>query len=110
MTFGGTGAILIAGALAAGASIYGSEKSAAGQRKSLRAQEQAQKQAVGEAVSQKRASEEAMAKANQQTPDISAIMADAMSRSSQGAAGTRLSGSGLGVNSLGLGRTRLLGE
>lgn len=103
-------AIIIGSLIGAGTSIYGSEKSAAGQRKALRAQEQAQKQAVGEAVSQKRASEEAMAKANQKTPDISAIMADAMSRSSQGAAGTRLSGSGLGVNSLGLARTRLLGE
>jgi len=105
-------AIIIGGLLGAGASVYGAEKSAAGQRKALRVQEQAQKQAIGEAVSQKRASEEAMAKANQKTPDISAIMADAMNRSSQGAAGTRLSGSGLGQgnNSLGLARTRLLGE
>ena len=110
MTFGGVGAIIIAGALAAGGSVYSSEKSASGQRKALRAQESAQKQAVGEAVSQKRSSEEQMRKANQQAPDVSAIMADAMSRSGQGAAGTRLSGSGLGQQSLGLARTRLLGE
>lgn len=103
-------AIIIGGLLGAGASVYGAERSAAGQKKALRAQEQAQKQAVGEAVSQKRASEEAMAKANQKTPDISAIMADAMNRSSAGGAGTRLSGSGIGANSLGLARTRLLGE
>ena len=103
-------AIIIGGLLGAGASVYGAEKSASGQKKAMRAQEQAQKQAVGEAVSQRRASEEQMRKANQKTPDISAIMADAMNRSSQGAAGTRLSGSGIGSNSLGLARTRLLGE
>lgn len=103
-------AIIISALAGAGASIYGSEQQAKGQKKSLRAQEQAQRQAVGEAVSQRRSSEEQMRKANQKTPDVSAIMADAMSRSSTGAAGTRLSGSGLGQQSLGLGRTRLLGE
>lgn len=103
-------AIIIGSLIGAGTSIYGSERSASGQKKAMRAQEQAQKQAVGEAVSQRRASEEQMRKANQKTPDISAIMADAMNRSSQGAAGTRLSGSGIGSNSLGLAKTKLLGE
>lgn len=109
---GVTGAIIAGAVLGAGASVYGAEKSASGQKKAMRAQEQAQQQAIGEAVSQKRSSEEQMRKANQKTPDISAIMADAMNRSSQGAAGTRLSGSGLGPgnSSLGLARTRLLGE
>lgn len=103
-------AILIGSLLGGAATVYGSEKQASGQRKALRAQEQAQKQAIGDAVSQRRASEEQMRKANQKTPDINAIMADAMSRSSSGVSGTRLSGSGLGQQSLGLGRTRLLGE
>lgn len=103
-------AILIGSLLAGGTAIYGSEKQAAGQKKAMRAQEQAQRQAIGDAVSQRRSSEEQMRKANQKTPDINAIMADAMSRSSTGASSTRLSGSGLGQQSLGLGRTRLLGE
>jgi uncharacterized protein HemX len=107
---GVTGAIIIGAALGAGASVYSGEKAAQGQKKALRAQEQAQRQAIGDAVSQRRASEEQMRKANQKTPDINAIMADAMSRSSSGVSGTRLSGSGLGQQSLGLGRTRLLGE
>lgn len=109
---GVTGGIIVGAIIGAGASIYSSEKQASGQRKAMRAQEQAQKQAIGDAVSQRRASEEQMRKANQKTPDVSAIMADAMSRSSSGASGTRLSGSGLGssAQSLGLARTRLLGE
>lgn len=105
------GTALLIGSLVGGAtSIYGAERQASGQRKALRAQEQAQKQAIGDAVSKRRSGEEAMRKANQKTPDIGAIMADAMSRSSSGVAGTKLSGSGLGQQSLGLQRTRLLGE
>lgn len=108
MTFGGVGAILIAGALGAGASIYGSEKSAAGQRKALRAQEQAQKKAESQALDQKRQSAQEMNKANAKTPDISSIMATAMGASKSGSASTLLSGQS--SNSLGLARTRLLGE
>lgn len=107
---GVSGAIIASALIGAGATVYSSEKAASGQKKAMRAQEQAQKQAIGEAVSQRRSSEEQMRKANQKTPDVSAIMADAMSRSSSGIAGTRLSGSGLGQQSLGLARTRLLGE
>lgn len=101
-------ALLIGSLLAGGASIYGSEKSAKGQREALRKQEQAQKKAEGQALDQKRQSEQAMNKANAKTPNISSIMATAMGASRSGSASTLLSGQS--PNSLGLARTRLLGE
>jgi len=101
-------AIIISALVGAGTSIYGSEKSAKGQREALRAQEQAQKKAEGQALDQKRQSSQAINKANAKTPDISSIMATAMGSSKSGAASTLLSGQS--PNSLGLARTRLLGE
>lgn len=92
---GTTTAAVIAGvgaALGAGATVYSAERQASGQRKALRAQEEAQRAALAQANKQARQSEEQFASANKKTPDMSAIMASAATGSRGGAASTNLTG------------------
>lgn len=102
------GAAIALGAASLGASVYQGQKSASSQKRSLQAQEQAQREAVAVQQAQRRDSQEAMAKANKKTPDIATIMAQAM-EPSKGTGSTMLSG-GVDPLSLQLGRNTLLGQ
>jgi len=70
----------ISGAVAAvaalGNSIYQGERQQKQQKTALRQQEQAQREATNQAISQQRMSEEAMRKANRKTPDVNQILKD----------------------------------
>jgi DNA replication protein DnaC len=92
-----------AGLLGTGASLYSAEKQRGMQKDSMRKQEQAQKEALASAASQKASSMQAMAAANRKAPDISAAMMSAGSLASRGVNSTLLSGPG------GLGKNTLLG-
>ena len=113
-----TGAIAVAGvvgvAVAAaglGYTIAAGEDAKRKQADALRKQESAQKQAVNAAQGQRKQSEMAMNRANQQQPNIAGIMESASAASSGGAAGTMLTGpTGVDPNALALGKSSLLGS
>lgn len=89
-----TGAVAAVAAL--GNSVYQGEQQRKQQIKALRSQEQAQKEATNNAMSQQRMSEEAMRKANRKTPDVNQILKD---QGIQGAS-TMLTGP-MGINTSG---------
>ena len=95
MVIATTTAAVIAGvgaALGAGATVYAAERQASGQKKALRAQEEAQRASLSVANKQARQSEEQFASANKKTPDMAAIMASSAAGSRGGAASTNLTG------------------
>lgn len=87
-----------------GYSIYNGE-----QQKS--AQEDAQGQAKDAATKQAAQADQAMNKANQKTPDTSAILSQATQSGKAGASGTMLTGpTGIDSSTLTLGKSTLLGS
>ena len=106
---------LIASAVIAGVgtaySVYQGEQQKSAQSDALRQQENAQKQAQENATRQQQTQQQAMNKANAQSPDVGAIMSAATQAAKGGPAGTMLTGPG-GVNpqDLSLGKSTLLGS
>jgi len=105
----------VAGATAAVGStaygIYSGQRQEGAQKKSLAQQNQAQQQAEANALSTQRKSELAQNAANQQTPNVAAILSRAAQMGNQGLSSTMLTGPG-GVNTtaLNLGKSTLLGS
>lgn len=104
-------AAIIMGSAMVGTSIYQGQEQRMAQKRSLKEQRKAQAEATTMQQRQQRQSEEAMARANMQEPDIEERMRAAQEASQQGAASTMLTGAG-GVQqpSSMLGRSTLLGE
>ena len=100
-----------AAAAGAGYTIAAGEDAKRKQADSLARQQKAQTQAVNAAQGQRKQSEMAMNRANQQQPNIAGIMESASAASSGGANGTMLTGpTGVDPNSLALGKSSLLGS
>ena len=98
------------GAAGTGYTVAAGESAKNKQAEALKRQEDAQRQAVNAAQGQRKQSEMAMNKANQQQPNIAGIMQAASAASSGGGAGTMLTGpTGVDPNSLALGKSSLLG-
>jgi len=99
------------GAAGTGYTVAAGEDAKRKQADALGRQQAAQKQAVNAAQGQRKQSEMAMNRANQQQPNIAGIMESASAASSGGAAGTMLTGpTGVDPNSLALGKSSLLGS
>lgn len=99
------------GAAGLGYTIASGEDAKRKQADALGRQQAAQQQAVNAAQGQRKQSEMAMNRANQQQPNIAGIMESASAASSGGAAGTMLTGpTGVDPNSLALGKSSLLGS
>jgi hypothetical protein len=106
---GVSAAIAVAGMLGAGQAA--GKKAEKAQREALDRQERAQEYAKAQTASQQRASDMAINRANQATPDITSIMKGAMDSSKRGVASTMLTGtSGVDTSALELGKSTLLGE
>jgi hypothetical protein len=112
ITLGTIAAVVGAGA-AVGSTAYGiynGQKQQATQKKALASQTTAQQTAEANALSTERKSEVAQNSANQQTPNVAAILARAATMGNQGVSSTMLTGPG-GVNSgMSLGKATLLGS
>jgi hypothetical protein len=116
----GAGAALVGGLAIAGVAtsaaglgytIAAGEDAKRKQADSLGRQQAAQQQAVNAAQGQRKRSEMAMNRANQQQPNVAGIMEAASAASSGGAAGTMLTGpTGVDPNALALGKSSLLGS
>ena len=116
----GAGTALVGGLAIAGAAtsaaglgytISAGEAASRKQADALAQQKKAQTQAVNAAQGQRKQSEMAMNRANQQQPNVAGIMEAASAASGGGAAGTMLTGpTGVDPNSLALGRSSLLGS
>lgn len=105
-------AIIGAGAAVGGTAygIYNGQKQQAVQKQSLANQNQAQQTAEANALNTQRQGEIAQNAANQQTPNVSAILARAATMGNSGLSSTMLTGpSGVNTNNLNLGKTTLLG-
>ena len=82
----------------------------ASQAKGLALQQQAQNDAVKQADAQASSSQQAVNRANQQSPDTASIMSEAGQAAKGGGAGTMLTGPmGVDPNQLALGKNTLLG-
>ena len=103
------GSLAVAGA-GLGYTISAGEEASRKQADALTRQKKAQTQAVNAAQGQRRQSEMAINKANQQTPNVAGIMESA-SAAQGGASGTMLTGpTGVDPNALALGKSTLLGS
>ena len=99
------------GAAGLGYTIAAGEDAKRKQADALGRQQKAQTQAVNAAQGQRKQSEMAMNRANQQQPNVAGIMEAASAASSGGGAGTMLTGpTGVDPNSLALGKSSLLGS
>jgi uncharacterized protein HemX len=99
-----TAMIIAAGVSAAGvgASVYEGQKASGNQQAALKQQTQATQTAEGNALSTERKNATAENMANQQTPDISSIMAKAAQAAKSGIGSTMLTGAnGAGTGTLG---------
>lgn len=97
-------AAVIIGGIATGYSIYSGERANSMQKK-------AQDQAAKVASDQAKASDEAVNRANQKTPDTAGILSAAQQAGKTGASGTMLTGpAGIDQSMLQLGRKSLLGS
>ena len=95
---------VVIGGTALGYTIYSGERAA-------KAQKDAQAQALEAAQKQEQASDEAVNRANQKTPDTAGILSAAQQASKTGASGTMLTGPmGVDQSMLQLGRKSLLGS
>ena len=95
---------VVIGGTALGYTIYSGERAA-------KAQKDAQAQALEAAQKQEKASDEAVNRANQKTPDTAGILSSAQQASKTGASGTMLTGPmGIDQSMLQLGRKSLLGS
>lgn len=99
------------GALGVGVSAYDGSKANATQKQSLKNQTTATQTAEGNALSTERKNATAQNMADQQTPDISTIMAQAAQSAKAGVGSTMLTGpGGAPPGSLGGGGSTLLGK
>lgn len=90
--------------------IYSGERADKQQKKALQSQEAAQATALAEQKKQAATSEQNINKANQKSPDASAILAQAQTNDAYGGMGTMLTGpKGVDPNALSLGKNTLLG-
>tara|TARA_R110000822_G_scaffold93393_9_gene214936 strand:+ start:3422 stop:3808 length:387 start_codon:yes stop_codon:yes gene_type:complete len=108
-----TGAAVVGAAAAAGGlgyTISAGEEASRKQEDALMRQKKAQTEASNAAQGQRRQSEMAINKANQQTPNVAGIMQSA-SAAAGGSSGTMLTGpGGVNPNALSLGKSTLLGS
>jgi len=108
-----TGAAVVGAAAAVGGlgyTISAGEEASRKQADALTRQKKAQTEAANAAQGQRRMSEMAINKANQQTPNVAGIMESA-SAAQGGASGTMLTGpGGVNPNALALGKSTLLGS
>jgi len=110
-----SGAIALASlAVAAGSlwyGIYSGEKAQGAQKAALAQQNKTQQQAQANALSTERQSAVAQSAANQQKPNIAAILARAATMGNNGLSSTMLTGpAGVNANQLNLGKSTLLGS
>lgn len=92
-----------------GYGIYNGQRQDAAQKKSLAQQTTAQQQAEATSLSTERQAAVASNAANQQTPNISAILARAATMGNSGLSSTMLTGPGGVTSGLNLGKNTLLG-
>jgi uncharacterized protein HemX len=91
--------------------VYAGQKNQATQKKALATQNQAQQQAEVNSLSTERKSEVAQNAANQQTPNVSAILARAATMGNTGLSSTMLTGpAGVSGSNLSLSKSTLLGS
>lgn len=91
--------------------IYNGQQQQGAQKKALAAQNQAQQQAEANALSTERQSAVAQNAANQQTPNVAAILARAAQMGNAGLSSAMLTGpTGVGTSGLNLGKSTLLGS
>ena len=88
-------------AVSAALSYYQGEKQASAQRKSLRAQQQGERESAALASASQRQAEMEQRRANRQEPDVDSLLANEKKRAMQGASSTMLTAPN--------GRPRLLG-
>lgn len=113
-----SGAMTIAAIVGAGAAvgstaygIYNGQKQQDAQKQALAQQNQAQQQAEANALSTERKSAVAQNAANQQTPNVAAILSRAAAMGNTGLSSTMITGpAGINPGSLSLGKTTLLGS
>lgn len=112
ITLGTVAALVGAGAAVGGTaySIYNGQEQQGAQKKALAQQTQAQQQAEANALSTERKSEVAQDAANQQAPNVSAILARAATMGNQGLSSTMLTGPGGVSGGMNLGKNTLLGS
>lgn len=106
-------AALVGAGAAAGGTIYGvvnGQKQNQNQQKALAAQNTAQQTAEANALSTERQSAVAQNAANQQTPNVSAILARAATMGNTGLSSTMLTGPAGVTTGMNLGKTTLLGS
>jgi hypothetical protein len=105
-----TQVIAAASVAAAGYGVYAGERASKQQKQALQSQESAQATALTEQKKQAATSEQNINKANQKSPDASAILAQAQTNDAYGGMGTMLTGpKGVDPNALSLGKNTLLG-
>lgn len=98
------------GGASLGASIYQGQSAAKAQRRALRSQEQAQREATSRAAAIQRRNEMESRRVNRRTPDIGRLLDTAGTRSRQGPGSTFLTGPrGVPASGMLLGGTSLLG-
>lgn len=106
-------ATIVGAAAAVGSAAYGvynGQQQQGAQKKALAQQTQAQQQAEANALSTERKSEVAQNAANQQVPNVAAILARAAKMGNQGISSTMLTGPAGVTAPLSLGKTTLLGS
>lgn len=103
-----TSAVVAAGSL--GYSVYNGQQQEGAQQTALKKQNTAQQTATAAALSTERKGEIAQGAANQQTPDVSSILARAAT-TGKGLGSTMLTGpGGVDTSGLNLGKSTLLGS
>ena len=113
MAFGWTAATwaMIGAVAGAGVSLYNGQQAAAGQKKALDMQNQANADAKSAALKQEQAAEESNNKANQKSADTKSILEAAGASGKAGVSSTMLTGpSGVDLEKLQLGKNTLLGS
>lgn len=106
-------AAIVGATAAVGSTAYGiinGQKQDATQKKALAQQNQAQQQAEANALSTERQSAVAQNAANQQTPNVAAILARAATMGNNGLSSTMLTGPTGVTSGMNLGKSTLLGS
>jgi len=109
----GTIAALVGGAAAVGSTAYGiysGQQQQGQQKKALAQQAQAEQEATSASLSTERKSEVAQNAANQQTPNVAAILARAQTMGNAGLSSTMLTGPSGVPGGMNLGGKTLLGS
>lgn len=112
ITLSSIAALVGAGAAVGGTAygIYAGQKNQDAQKKALALQNQTQQQAEANALSTERKSAVAQNAANQQTPNVAAILARAAQMGNQGLSSTMLTGPTGVTGGMNLGKSTLLGS